>query len=172
LTIPQSHRWDVNVDALDDVIVAVLSGGGELLRPKTAIPKTGWCAVLAGPGGKVFGVVVDGLSRMTQSDCRWRKAMMKLLPLKLCFLLAAVPAIAQTPVQKCQGDLPVVIKCLNDRVAKLESEAVRVSSQVRLKVPTLDRCLHWDPTGAVFWQMCDKTDRAEEFIRIDAVKQP
>jgi hypothetical protein len=24
----------------------------------------------------------------------------------------------------------------------------------------------------VSWQMCDKTDRAEEFIRIDAVKQP
>ena len=170
--IPQSHRWAsyADVDAPDDVIAAVLSGGGELLRPKTAISKTGWCAVL--PGGNVFGVVFDGLSRMTPSDCRWRKAMMKFLPLKLCFLLAAVPAIAETPVQRCQGDLPVVIKCLNDRVAKLESEAVRPSSQVRLKVPTLDRCLHWDRTGAVSWQMCDKTDRAEEFIRIDAVKQP
>ncbi len=57
--------------------------------------------------------------------------MMKFLPLNFCFLLAAVPAIAETPVQSCKGDLPVVIKCLNDRVAKLESEAVRLSSQVR-----------------------------------------
>src|ERR1700731_2692509 len=122
-----------------------------------------------------FGVLIEGdigWVGAAQPDCRWRKAMMKFLPLNLCFLLTAFPAIAETPGQKCEGDLPVVIKCLNERVAKLESDVVRVSSQVRLKVQTLDRCLHWDRTGTVSWQMCDKTDRAEEFIRIDAVKPP
>jgi hypothetical protein len=46
----------VKVPSLDDAIAQVESLGGKVLRPKTAVPKTAWCAVAADPQGNVFAI--------------------------------------------------------------------------------------------------------------------
>ena len=46
----------VNVDSLDEAVAQVQQLGGAVLRPKTAVPKTAWYAVLADPEGNIFAV--------------------------------------------------------------------------------------------------------------------
>jgi len=46
----------VNVDSLDQAVARVQQLGGAVLRPKTAVPKTAWYAVLADPQGNIFAV--------------------------------------------------------------------------------------------------------------------
>jgi len=55
---PGSRSWVhyVTVESLDDAVADVQRLGGTVLRPKTAVPKTGWYAVLADPEGNIFAV--------------------------------------------------------------------------------------------------------------------
>ena len=56
--IPGPRSWVhyVRVDAIDQTIERVQSLGGKLLRPKTAVPKTAWYAVMEDPEGNIFAV--------------------------------------------------------------------------------------------------------------------
>jgi len=56
--IPGPRSWVhyVRVDAIDQTIERVQSLGGKLLRPKTAVPKTAWYAVVEDPEGNIFAV--------------------------------------------------------------------------------------------------------------------
>ena len=56
--IPEPRSWVhyVNVDSLDQAVARVQQLGGAVLRPKTAVPKTAWYAVLADPQGNIFAV--------------------------------------------------------------------------------------------------------------------
>jgi uncharacterized protein len=56
--IPELRSWVhyVNVDSLDEAVAQVQQLGGSVLRPKTAVPKTGWYAVLTDPEGNIFAV--------------------------------------------------------------------------------------------------------------------
>jgi predicted enzyme related to lactoylglutathione lyase len=56
--IPEPRSWVnyVNVESLDASLEHVTSLGGEVLRPKTAVPKTGWYAIVQDPEGNVFAI--------------------------------------------------------------------------------------------------------------------
>ena len=46
----------MHVTSLDDAVAAAERLGAAVLRPKTAVPKTAWYAVLADPEGNIFAV--------------------------------------------------------------------------------------------------------------------
>jgi len=56
--IPAARGWVyyVSVESLDETVSEALHLGAEVLRPKTAVPKTAWVTILADPAGNVFGV--------------------------------------------------------------------------------------------------------------------
>ena len=56
--IPGPRSWVhyVNVTSLDETVAEVQRLGGVILRPKTAVPKTAWYAVVADPEGNIFAV--------------------------------------------------------------------------------------------------------------------
>jgi predicted enzyme related to lactoylglutathione lyase len=56
--IPGPRSWVhyVHVQSVDETVDQVLKLGGELVRPKTAVPKTAWCAVVADPEGNIFAI--------------------------------------------------------------------------------------------------------------------
>jgi uncharacterized protein len=56
--IPGTRGWMhyVHVTSLDDTVAAAERLGAAVLRPKTAVPKTAWYAVLADPEGNAFAV--------------------------------------------------------------------------------------------------------------------
>jgi hypothetical protein len=55
---PELRSWllYVNVPVLDDVLARLKELGGKVLRPKAAVPKTAWYALVADPQGNSFGV--------------------------------------------------------------------------------------------------------------------
>ena len=53
---PRSWVHYVTVDVLDEAVAQVLELGGSLLRPKAAVPKVGWYAVVADPEGNIFAL--------------------------------------------------------------------------------------------------------------------
>ena len=53
---PRSWVHYVTVDVLDEAVARVLELGGSLLRPKAAVPKVGWYAVVADPEGNIFAL--------------------------------------------------------------------------------------------------------------------
>jgi predicted enzyme related to lactoylglutathione lyase len=53
---PRSWVHYVHVESLDETVERVQSLGGKLMRPKTAVPKTGWYAVVEDPDGNLFAV--------------------------------------------------------------------------------------------------------------------
>jgi uncharacterized protein len=53
---PRSWVHYVHVDSLDDAVAEVQRLGGEVLRGKTAVPKTAWYAVVSDPEGNIFAV--------------------------------------------------------------------------------------------------------------------
>ena len=53
---PRSWVHYVHVDSLDAAVAEVLRLGGKVLRPKTAVPKTAWYAVVADPEGNIFAI--------------------------------------------------------------------------------------------------------------------
>jgi uncharacterized protein len=56
--IPEPRSWVhyVNVESIDEAIEKVQHLGGEVLRPKTAVPKTAWYAIVKDPEGNIFAV--------------------------------------------------------------------------------------------------------------------
>jgi predicted enzyme related to lactoylglutathione lyase len=56
--IPGPRSWVhyVMVDSIDQTIDRVESLGGKLLRPKAAVPKTAWFALMEDPEGNIFAV--------------------------------------------------------------------------------------------------------------------
>jgi predicted enzyme related to lactoylglutathione lyase len=46
----------VHVESLDDAITEAERLGAVVLRPRTAVPKTAWYAVLADPEGNIFAI--------------------------------------------------------------------------------------------------------------------
>jgi predicted enzyme related to lactoylglutathione lyase len=59
----------VNVASLEETVAEVQRLGGAVLRPKTAVPKTAWYAVVADPEGNIFAV---GRPIRTHFHCRNR----------------------------------------------------------------------------------------------------
>lgn len=53
---PKSWMQFVNVDSLDDSVAIAERLGAKVLRPKTAVPRTAWVAVLADPAGNTFAI--------------------------------------------------------------------------------------------------------------------
>jgi hypothetical protein len=55
---PELRSWllYVNVPSLDEILARLKDLGGKVLRPKTAIPKTAWYALVKDPQGNTFGV--------------------------------------------------------------------------------------------------------------------
>ena len=56
--IPGLRSWVhyVNVPSIDDAMTQVEALGGVVLRPKTAVLKTGWYAMAADPEGNIFAI--------------------------------------------------------------------------------------------------------------------
>ena len=46
----------INVNSMDDTVEKILKLGGSVVRPKTAIPRTGWVTIVSDPQKNVFGV--------------------------------------------------------------------------------------------------------------------
>jgi predicted enzyme related to lactoylglutathione lyase len=46
----------VSVDSIDDAIELVQRLGGKVVRPKAALPKVAWYAVVEDPEGNIFAV--------------------------------------------------------------------------------------------------------------------
>ncbi|PZR00958.1 MAG: hypothetical protein DI533_03325 [Cereibacter sphaeroides] len=46
----------VDVESVDEAIAAAEQMGARVVRPKTAVPRTAWVAVLADPAGNVFAI--------------------------------------------------------------------------------------------------------------------
>ena len=53
---PRSWVHYLHTDSVDDTVAEVVALGGSVVRPKTAVPKTAWYAVVADPEGNVFAV--------------------------------------------------------------------------------------------------------------------
>lgn len=53
---PRGWLQFVNTDAIDRTIAEAQELGATLVRPKTAVPRTAWVAVLADPAGNHFAV--------------------------------------------------------------------------------------------------------------------
>lgn len=53
---PKGWLQFVNVDSVDDSIVLAEQMGATVVRPKTAVPRTAWVAVLADPSGNMFAI--------------------------------------------------------------------------------------------------------------------
>jgi len=53
---PRSWVHYVHVESLDETVAHLQRLGGKLLRPKTAVPKSAWYAVVSDPEGNIFAV--------------------------------------------------------------------------------------------------------------------
>ena len=53
---PRSWVHYVHVASLDASVAEVLRLGGSVLRPKTAVPKTAWYAMVADPEDNIFAI--------------------------------------------------------------------------------------------------------------------
>lgn len=58
----------VHVASLDDAVAAAERLGAAVLRPKTAVPKAAWYAVLADPEGNIFAIWQGDANAMTASQ--------------------------------------------------------------------------------------------------------
>jgi predicted enzyme related to lactoylglutathione lyase len=56
--MPDARAWlnYVTVESLDESLKQLAGLGGQVLRPKSAVPKMGWFAVVADPEMNVFGI--------------------------------------------------------------------------------------------------------------------
>lgn len=56
--IPGPRSWVhyVSVESLDEMVELVQSLGGKLIRPKAAVPKIAWYAVVEDPEGNIFAM--------------------------------------------------------------------------------------------------------------------
>jgi uncharacterized protein len=56
ITGPRSWVHYVHVESLDRTLEQIIELGGSLLRPKSAVPKAAWFAVVADPEGNIFAI--------------------------------------------------------------------------------------------------------------------
>jgi len=56
---PGSWLHYVTVDSVDAALAQAQGMGGSVVRPKTAVPRTGWYAVLVDPQGNPFRHLAD-----------------------------------------------------------------------------------------------------------------
>jgi uncharacterized protein len=56
--IPGPRSWVhyLHVESLEQTVERILELGGAVLRPKAAVPKTAWYAVVADPEGNMFAI--------------------------------------------------------------------------------------------------------------------
>jgi len=56
--IPGPRSWVhyLHVESLDHTLERIVALGGSVLRPKSAVPKTAWFAVVADPEGNIFAI--------------------------------------------------------------------------------------------------------------------
>ncbi len=56
--IPGPRSWVhyLHVESLDHTLDRIVALGGSVLRPKSAVPKTAWFAVVADPEGNIFAI--------------------------------------------------------------------------------------------------------------------
>ena len=56
--IPAPRSWVhyVDVEAIDEAVEHVVALGGKVVRPKAAVPKTAWYAIVEDPEGNIFGI--------------------------------------------------------------------------------------------------------------------
>ena len=56
--IPNLNGWMlfVNVASVDETVERVVSLGGSVMRPKTAVPRTAWVTIVADPARNIFGI--------------------------------------------------------------------------------------------------------------------
>jgi hypothetical protein len=93
---------------------------------------------------------------------------MKLVVLAFVASMVVAPAFGQAPAKTCTGTQQEINQCLWERIEALESESVRVSDEIRLKVTTRDLCMHWSDQGNVSMGSCAHTVVRNEFFRVDA----
>jgi predicted enzyme related to lactoylglutathione lyase len=53
---PQSWVHYVHVDSIDQTLERIVALAGTVVRPKAAVPKTAWYAVVADPEGNIFAI--------------------------------------------------------------------------------------------------------------------
>jgi predicted enzyme related to lactoylglutathione lyase len=53
---PQSWVHYVSVEVIDEALARVVALGGKVVRPKAAVPKTAWYAIVEDPEGNIFAV--------------------------------------------------------------------------------------------------------------------
>ena len=53
---PRSWVHYVSVESLDETLARVEELGGSVVRPRTAVPKAAWYAVVADPEGNIFAL--------------------------------------------------------------------------------------------------------------------
>ena len=53
---PRSWVHYVHVDSLDRTVARIVELGGAVMRPKTAVPKAAWYAVVTDPEGNIFAI--------------------------------------------------------------------------------------------------------------------
>lgn len=53
---PKGWLQFVHVEAIDESIALARQMGATVMRPKTAVPRTAWVAVLADPSGNMFAI--------------------------------------------------------------------------------------------------------------------
>jgi uncharacterized protein len=46
----------VNVASMDETVAKILTMGGSIVRPKTAVPRTAWVTIVADPAKNIFGI--------------------------------------------------------------------------------------------------------------------
>jgi predicted enzyme related to lactoylglutathione lyase len=56
--LPRIRSWlnYISVNSVDDSLDQAQRLGGEVLTPKTAVPRAGWYAVIADPAGNIFAI--------------------------------------------------------------------------------------------------------------------
>jgi hypothetical protein len=56
--MPDARAWMnyVTVDSLDEATKKLQAAGGQVFRPRTAVPKMGWFAIVSDPEQNVFGI--------------------------------------------------------------------------------------------------------------------
>lgn len=56
--IPHLNGWlmYMNVESSDSTIEKIVNHGGAVVRPKTAVPKSGWVTIVKDPSGNMFGL--------------------------------------------------------------------------------------------------------------------
>jgi predicted enzyme related to lactoylglutathione lyase len=56
--IPEPRSWVhyVAVESLEETLATIQRLGGSILRPRTAVPKLAWYAVVADPEGNIFAI--------------------------------------------------------------------------------------------------------------------